>query len=157
MKHARFLGLALIAVLTVASSFAASQLPDDPERILDRYVEAYNHGDADLLASLYGDDARILPQGRSMVHGQRNIEAFWKRRLSLEAPSRGRGSRVVAQILDKGAGPDIGYVVASMDAPVGEAYNFTLCLKRNLRGQWRIAAEMWNEDSPRFHLVPAEK
>ena len=155
MKHARVCGLTLIAL--VASGRSASLLPDDPERILDLYIDAYNHGDADALASLYGEDARILPQGRPMIHGQRNIEAFWKRRLSLEAPGRGRGSRVVAQILDKGAGPDIGYVVASMAAPVGEAYNFTLCLKRNLHGEWRIAAEMWNEGSPRFHLVPAQK
>src|SRR5215207_5806665 len=48
------------------------------ETAVQRYVDASNQGDADALASLYADDAVLLPPDHEPVRGRAAIGDFWR-------------------------------------------------------------------------------
>jgi len=66
---------------------------DDIDELLDRYVAAYNNGDASAMAVLYSDDAVLLPNDQSGARGRSKIEQFWKRTLRFD-PARRMGRSV---------------------------------------------------------------
>src|SRR5256886_17667179 len=48
------------------------------EAVNAKWVELFNKGDFDGVASLYTDDATAFPPGSGMVKGRAAIEALWK-------------------------------------------------------------------------------
>ena len=48
------------------------------EAAMRRYVDASNKGDAATLASLYADDAMLLPPDHEPIRGREAIGAFWR-------------------------------------------------------------------------------
>src|SRR5436190_19546872 len=44
----------------------------------ERFMQAFRHGDAVGLASLYTQDAQLLPPGSEAAHGWEAIRAFWQ-------------------------------------------------------------------------------
>jgi hypothetical protein len=44
----------------------------------DKFAQAFNAGDAAGLATLYTEEAVILPPGAEMMKGRTAIQAFWK-------------------------------------------------------------------------------
>ncbi|SRR5712691_1265428 len=122
---------------------------DDIDELLDRYVAAYNNGDASAMAVLYSDDAVLLPNDQSGARGRSKIEQFWKRTLRFD-PARRMGRSVSALLMAKKAGTDVAYLVGTFGIGSGDTRNFTICLARDPEGKWRIASEMWNGNGPRF-------
>lgn len=74
------------------------------KQALQRYLDGFNRGDAELLASLFADEATIEDPvgGGRIVQGKEAIEAFYRRavgrveRLELDAPIRGSHGRAAA-------------------------------------------------------------
>ena len=144
----------LLAVVSLAATrfFAAeSRWSDQPRSILDQYSTAYKEASPSALAALYAEDAILVPEDSGRIQGRKDIERFWKSRLS--RPRVGRSGSVA--VLDEGLGQDFSYLMATMEGVQDDAYNFTLCLKRDTHGQWRIASEMWNLGGFPARLVPA--
>jgi uncharacterized protein (TIGR02246 family) len=54
---------------------------------IEKYVEAYNRGDAMELAGFYTEQAQLLLPGSDAIVGRSAIQSFWERRLSPEARS----------------------------------------------------------------------
>ena len=48
------------------------------EEAMATFVVAFNSGDTATLASLYAEEAAILPPGGERVDGRANIQAFWQ-------------------------------------------------------------------------------
>src|SRR5690242_2293920 len=48
------------------------------QRLSDKFVKAFNAGEAAAVAALYTDDAIILPPGGEITKGRSAIQAFWK-------------------------------------------------------------------------------
>lgn len=145
-------GLAVLCLAVLASPHPARADRDEADQLIDRYVAAYNRGDAAALAALYADDAWLLPHERPMVHGRRDIQEFWRRRLSGDH-LRQMGRMLEVKTLERNVGADVGYLIGSFirrDGPTG--LNFAIGVKRGDHGEWRIAAEVWNstELSPRY-------
>lgn len=75
---------------------------------LQEYIDAFNRGDADALAALFADDARIEDPvgGGTVVHGRADIDAFYQRavravdRLELAAPIRTSHGSAAAMAFD---------------------------------------------------------
>jgi len=141
----------LIAVLCVAALVPRPALADhdDIDELLDRYVAAYNHGDAEAMAMLYSDDAVLLPHEQPGARGKSKIEQFWKRTLRFD-PARRMGRSVSTLLMAKKAGSDVAYLVGTFGIGTGDTRNFTICLVRDSEGKWRITSEMWNSNGPRF-------
>jgi len=108
----------LIAVLCVAASVPRPALADrdDIDELLDRYVAAYNRGDAEAMAVLYSDDAVLLPHEERVARGRSKIEQFWRRTLRFD-PARRMGRSVSTLLMAKKAGSDVAYLVGTSESP----------------------------------------
>jgi len=51
----------------------------DIEKMMERFLRALASSDAEEIASLYSDDACVLPQGQPPIRGRENIHAHWQR------------------------------------------------------------------------------
>ena len=71
-------GLALLAGCGQRSTPGEGGSKRAIEAAVQRYVEASNQGDADALASLYADDAVLLPPDHEPVRGRAAIGDFWR-------------------------------------------------------------------------------
>ena len=143
--------MCLLSVLVIAAFFARPAIADRDEvdDLLERYVAAYNNGDAAALAELYSVDAVLLPHEQLGARGRSKIEQFWKRTLRFD-PARRMGRSVSTLLMAKRAGSDVAYLVGTFRIGSGNIRNFTICLVRDSEGKWRIASEMWNSNGPRF-------
>ncbi|HMF08073.1 MAG TPA: nuclear transport factor 2 family protein [Thermoanaerobaculia bacterium] len=149
----------LAAGVLALAVFAAPRLArgdrDDSDKLLDHYLRAYNNGDPAALAELYTEDALFLPHERSIVHGRKGIQDFWRRRIQSDH-LRQAGRPLLIKTLGENIGSDVGYVVGAFERRDGETgINFALGIKRDDKGEWRIAAEVWNstELKPRYQPV----
>ena len=74
--------LRLLAMAAAGCSGGASALDSASrgavEATVDRYVAASNEGDAETLASLYAEDAVLLPPDHEPIHGREAISEFWE-------------------------------------------------------------------------------
>ena len=143
--------MCLLSVLLIAAFFARPAIADRDEvdDLLERYLAAYNNGDAAAMTELYSADAVLLPHDQASVRGRSKIEQFWKRTLRFD-PARRMGRSVSTLLMAKKAGSDVAYLVGTFGIGSGEIRNFTICLVRDSEGKWRIASEMWNSNGPRF-------
>jgi uncharacterized protein (TIGR02246 family) len=55
-----------------------STLQDTISAANDQFMQAFRQGDAAGLASLYTQDAQLLPPGGEVAHGWSDIRAFWQ-------------------------------------------------------------------------------
>ena len=55
--------------------------------ICQQFQKLYNHGDAEGLASLYSEDAKILSPNMDFVEGKNAIQAFWQGALEMGVKS----------------------------------------------------------------------
>jgi len=149
------LAAAALAVAVLAAPRSAWGDRDDTDKLLDQYLRAYNNGDPAALADLYTEDALFLPHEKSIVHGRKGIQEFWRRRI-LSDHLRQNGRPLLIKTLGENIGSDVGYVVGAFERRDGETgLNFALGIKRNDKGEWRIAAEVWNSTELKPRYQPA--
>jgi len=147
-----FLASGVLALAVLAAPRLARGDRDDADRLMDQYLRAYNNGDPAALASLYMEDALVLPHERSIVRGRKEIQEFWRRRIVADH-LRQTGRPLLIKTLREDIGTDVGCIVGAFERRDGETgLNLAIDLKRDDHGQWRIAAEVWNstELKPRF-------
>lgn len=143
-------GLAHVALVTTllvvgwtsrarADDLRSVELPPALARVLTDYEAAWQAKDAAALARLFVEDGFVLSRGTPPVRGRAAIEEHYQGHggpLSLRALAWA-GEGPVAYVIgayarDKGA-PDIG--------------KFTLTLRRDDDGRWRIVSDMDNGNS----------
>jgi uncharacterized protein (TIGR02246 family) len=110
------------------------------EATVDRYVEASNEGDAESLASLYADDAVLLPPDHEPIHGREAIGEFWQ---------QGTDTGLEVTTLRLEVNGDLAYLVGRYRLPPTEheeadSGQYVLCLKRQDDGSWKLTADIWN-------------
>lgn len=152
-------GAALLGLL--AGCHPARDEPGETRRALTaataQYVEASRGGDAHALASLYEENALLLPPDDEAVEGREAIEAYWRRGLEdgLEVhTTRVEASGAVAYSIGRWSLPATGQEAA-------DSGKLVLCWKR-VDGAWKLTADIWNssagadssdvEESPRGRI-----
>ena len=110
------------------------------EAAVQRYVEASNQGDADALASLYADDAVLLPPDHEPVRGRAAIGDFWR---------QGTDEGLEVTTLTVEVDGDLGYLVGRYHLPAtdeepADSGKYVMCLKRQRDGAWKLTADIWN-------------
>jgi uncharacterized protein (TIGR02246 family) len=113
------------------------------EAAVRRYVAASNEGDADALASLYADDAVLLPPDHEPVQGRDAIGAFWRE-------GTDEGLEVTNLTLEVDG--NLGYLVGRYHLPAtteepADSGKYVMCLKRQPDGSWKLTADIWNRSS----------
>jgi uncharacterized protein (TIGR02246 family) len=133
-------GLALLAGCGRGSSAGEGGSRRAIEAAVQRYVDASNHGDADALASLYADDAMLLPPDHEPVRGRAAIGDFWR---------QGTDEGLEVTTLTVEVDGDLGYLVGRYRLPAtdeepADSGKYVMCLKRQRDGAWRLTADIWN-------------
>jgi uncharacterized protein (TIGR02246 family) len=133
-------GLGLLAGCGPASGPAEGGSRRAIEAAVQRYVDASNRGDADALASLYADDAVLLPPDHEPVRGRAAIGEFWR---------QGTDEGLEVTTLTVEVQGDLGYLVGryrlpETDEEPADSGKYVLCLKRQRDGAWKVTADIWN-------------
>jgi|GEM_PF-1687258 len=117
-------------------SLATVALPPELDRVLRDYERHWAAGDEAGLASLFTDDALLLPSAFPAVRGRAAIRQAYA---DVVVPVR---LRAVAYA----ASDSVGYVVGAQtyEGMDREAGKFVFALRRAPGGPWRIAAEIQN-------------
>ena len=69
---------ASLNAIVIAPAFAADDAKSIAERVIAKWGEIYNKGDAAAMTALYTSDAALLPQGSDQpIIGQANIRKFF--------------------------------------------------------------------------------
>jgi uncharacterized protein (TIGR02246 family) len=134
------LGLGLLAGCGQGSGPAEGGSRRAIEAAVQRYVEASNQGDADALASLYADDAVLLPPDHEPVRGRAAIGDFWR---------QGTDEGLEVTTLTVEVQGDLGYLVGRYHLPAtdeepADSGKYVMCLKRQRDGAWKLTADIWN-------------
>jgi uncharacterized protein (TIGR02246 family) len=111
------------------------------ESAIRRYVQASNQGDATTLASLYADDAMLLPPDHEPIQGRDAIRAFWR---------QGTDSGLEVTNLAVEVNGNLGYLVGQYHLPAtdeepADSGKYVMCLKRQADGSWKVTADIWNQ------------
>ncbi len=115
-----------------------------------RFGEAARSGDAATLASLYTEDARLLPPNSEMIQGREGIEAYWGGGFQM-----GIKDIVLTTVDVMGMGDmvcEIGKAVISiqpegMDA-IEDMAKYLVVWKKGVDGTWRLHVDIWNTSLP---------
>jgi uncharacterized protein (TIGR02246 family) len=113
------------------------------ESAMRRYVDASNKGDAATLASLYADDAMLLPPDHEPIRGRDAIGAFWG-----QGTDEGLEVTNLAVEVDGNLGYLVGrYHLPATDEEPADSGKYVMCLKRQRDGSWKLTADIWNQSS----------
>ena len=119
------------------------------ERVVQDYVRANADEDAGALASLYADDALLLPPDEGLVEGRERIRTFWS-----DGMEPGLQITPVRVEIHGDAGLVVGrYTVPEHPDTPADSGKCVLMLKRSGLG-WKITADIWNTSTPRADAVP---
>jgi uncharacterized protein (TIGR02246 family) len=136
-------GLAVLAGCGRASNPGDGGSRRAIEAAVQRYVDASNQGDADALASLYADDAVLLPPDHEPVRGRAAIGDFWR---------QGTDEGLEVTTLTVEVDGDLGYLVGRYHLPAtdeepADSGKYVMCLKRQRDGAWKLTADIWNRSA----------
>ena len=111
------------------------------ESAIRSYVEASNKGDVATLASLYADDAMLLPPDHEPIQGREAIRAFWR---------QGTDEGLEVTNLAVEVNGNLGYLVGQYHLPAtdeepADSGKYVMCLKRQRDGSWKVTADIWNQ------------
>ncbi len=115
-----------------------------------KFGEAVRMGDAAVLASLYTEDARLLPPNSEMIQGREGVEAYWAGGFQM-----GIKDIVLTTVEVMGMGDmvcEIGKAVVSiqpegMDA-IEDIAKYLVVWKKGVDGTWKLHVDIWNTSLP---------
>src|SRR6476661_1631615 len=141
--------LGLLAQIGWAAGCAGQPPVPDPadrravETAIRSYVEASNKGDVATLASLYAEDAMLLPPDHEPIRGREAIGAFWR-----QGTDEGLEVTNLAVEVDGNLGYLVGrYHLPTTDEEPADSGKYVMCLKRQQDGSWKLTADIWNQSS----------
>jgi uncharacterized protein (TIGR02246 family) len=123
------------------------------EQILESrlgFIAALDRGDADGVAALYTEDARLLPPSAELLRGRDSVRAFWQ--AGVEAGIE----RIELETLEvqpqAGLAYEIGRYALRLTPQGGKAIidrgRYLLVHRLESDGTWRRAVEMFHPDEP---------
>ena len=121
-------------------------MSEDARRAIDavnrRFEAAANSGDFAGMASVYADDARLLPPDSPMITGKAAIGQFWQ-----AAGPALQLKRVTLKTIDLDIAGDraheVGAATLELASGTVEA-KYVVIWRRGADGAWRFAVDIWN-------------
>lgn len=160
--------LAMIAAFTFAAACqqqeaeqtgATEEIATDTETIrqgiedLDnQFEQAMLAGDAAAITNFYADDAVVLPPNMPRAEGSEAIRSVWDAMVS--AGPLTEATLTTDQVIIPESGEiavDVGTYTMSGTGPDGTPYQETgkfVATWKNINGEWKIVADIWNSDTP---------
>lgn len=132
---------ALCAIVLAGPALAQSKAM--VQELNDKWVAAFDKGDAAAVAAMYAPDAYVLPAGAEMAKGRQAIEAFWQG----ATKQLGDAKLVTVDVLPLGrrAAREIGtFSFKTKAQPPQEVTGKYVVVWRRVRGHWLLATDIWN-------------
>jgi len=111
-----------------------------------KFGEAVRKGDAAAIASLYAEDATLMPPDSDMILGRQAIQAFFDGGIKM-----GIKDAVLTTVSVSGAGDyayEIGKVILTIQpsgqAAVKQAGKYVVVWKKAASGSWQLHVDTWN-------------
>ncbi|WP_114948303.1 YybH family protein [Microvirga calopogonii] len=109
----------------------------------DQFARAFNTGDIATLASLYAEDAVILPPGAEMMKGRSSIQAFWKS--AAEQLGDAKLTAVDVKPLGGNAAREIGtFSLRTKGLQPQEITGKYVVVWEKVGSDWKLATDIWN-------------
>jgi uncharacterized protein (TIGR02246 family) len=111
-----------------------------------QFMDAFARGDAARIATLYADDAQLLPPGNLPVEGRAKIESLWRGVLAL--PVKEMHLQTVEFTVHGDDASEIGhYSLVGNDGRELDAGKYIVLWTKTAAG-WRLHRDMWNSNAP---------
>ena len=149
--------MALGILVTVSDAQSDTRAADEAAiRMADaEWSKAVRAKDVDRIASLYAGDATLVPRDQEMVKGRTEIREGWSRIFVL--PGFAQNSRMTRIEVTRAGSMARSYstyeavMLDDQKRRVTERGKRTVFWNRYPDGSWKIAVEIYTEDSPVFH------
>jgi len=114
--------------------------------ICEQFTKLYNHGDAEGLASLYSEDAKILSPNRDFVEGKNAIQTFWQGALEMGVKS------FKSEMVDMDSSGNLGFFVGKYTLYSSENQEIDqgkyVSVLKNIDGKWKVHCDVYNSSMP---------
>jgi uncharacterized protein (TIGR02246 family) len=119
------------------------------ESAIAKFEKAANARDAATIASLYAEDATLMPQGSPAIKGRRNIQQFWQQLFDAGA------SDARIRLVEVSPAGDIAYEIGSFEAnmPVPQGGTartegkYVVVWKRQPNGTLNMLVDIFNTNA----------
>ena len=115
------------------------------QAISDKFIAAFEKGDAQGITDLFAKDAVLLPNHAPRLKGQQAIAAHWKAGLEQLSTIKFTTTDVIPLGSDTVARIGTWEVTTQDDTPMTFSGK-DLVLYRKEDGDWKIVADIWNTD-----------
>jgi uncharacterized protein (TIGR02246 family) len=138
-------------IVAVLGMTGIGQGKTDPvlNKLAAEFEAAYNAGDAAKVASMYAEDAVLMPLNQPMVKGRSAIEASLKKEWA-----RGKATIKLSPFASAITGDtahEAGTTTVTLPDGSTQQEKYLAVFKR-VGNEWKIAYDIWNSDAP-----PAQK
>jgi uncharacterized protein (TIGR02246 family) len=134
----------LVIAFLIAFVVPAAAQKAQIEAVNAKWMELFNKGDFQGIAELYTADAVAFPPGSALVRGKAAIGAMWKG--MAEQVGNPRIATVEVKRLGPATAREIGtFSLTTKGASPKEVSGKYLVLWERVRGQWKLAADIWND------------
>jgi uncharacterized protein (TIGR02246 family) len=138
-------------IVTVAAALVITavqgQVKTDPalNKLAAEWAAAFNAKDAAKIASLYADDAVLMPPNLPMVKGRANIEAHFKGEIQQGVTNL--QLRPLESAISGSQAFEAGTSTVTVPGGQTEQGKYLVVLKR-VGNDWKIAYDIYNSDAP---------
>lgn len=138
----RKIALAVTVLIGLAAPAAAQKAAIEAANA--KWVEFFNKGDFDGVASLYTADATAFPPGSAMVKGSAAIGAMWKG--MAEQVTGPNVTTIDVKRLGPAAAREIGtFSLKTKGSPPKEVTGKYVVIWQKVGKDWKLATDIWNE------------
>jgi uncharacterized protein (TIGR02246 family) len=136
----------IVLVFAFLTAFVAPALAQKAkiEAVNARWAELFNKGDFEGISQLYTTDATAFPPGSAMVRGRTAIGKMWKS--MAEQVSNPKVTTLEVKRLSPSTAREIGTFSLTTKGPSPkEISGKYLVVWERIRGEWKLAADIWND------------
>jgi uncharacterized protein (TIGR02246 family) len=113
---------------------------------VDKFVAAFNSGDAAAVAASYTEQGQLLPPNAGFMIGQEAIQAFWQGAMDMGIASAQLEIREVEQHDDTAI--EIGtFTLHAQDGTELDAGKY-IVIWRRVDGKWKLHRDIFNSSKP---------
>ena len=134
--------IALVILLGLAAPAAAQKAQIEAANA--KWMDFFNKGNFDGVASLYTADATAFPPGSAMVRGRAAIGAMWKG--MAEQVTDPKVTTINVKRLGPAAAREIGtFSLKTKSSPPKEVTGKYVVVWERVGRDWKLATDIWNE------------
>ena len=136
--------IAVVIALFASLITPASAQKASIEAVNAKWMELFNKGDFNRIASLYTEDATALPPGSGMVKGRAAIASMWKG--MAQQVTNPKVVTLEVKLLGSTGAREIGTFSLQTKAPTPqEVSGKYVVIWEKVGREWKLATDIWNE------------